>query len=131
MPLDQLLLHLSNSRFRTRLLDRAAHCYNKACASDQLWCKDLRMIEGDVYATFSHHIYDDRVDPHRGYCAGALRVHPVFLGECLCHLASSRILNTDKEYGTLSQPWASRRICRQVRQLNLQLMVLSSKHRDS
>src|SRR5438128_2371149 len=95
MPLDQLLLHLSNNRFRTRFFDGAAHCYNETCVSDQLGCKDFRLIGGDVYPTFPHRVYDGRVDPRRGYRTCAPRVHPVLLREGLGHLASSRVLNTD------------------------------------
>src|SRR2546430_12881023 len=105
MPLDQVPLHLSKNRFRTCLLDRAAHCHNEACIPDQLGRKGLWMIGEDVYSTFSHYINDGRVDPCRWYCARALRVHPVFLGKGLGHLTSSRVLNTNKQHRTLGQLW--------------------------
>src|SRR3989441_12978047 len=102
MPLNQLLLHLSNDWFGTRLFDGAAHRYNKACVPNQLGRKGLGLIGGDVYSAFSHHVYNGRIDPTRRYCARALRIHPMLLGEGLGHLASSRILNTDKQHGTLA-----------------------------
>src|SRR5207245_3294554 len=99
-----------DNRFRACLFDGAAHCYNEACVSDQLRCEGLWMAGGDVYSAFSHHVYNGRVDPTRRYCARALRIHPMLLGEGLGHLASSRILNTDKQHGTPCQSWTSQRI---------------------
>src|SRR5467141_5014533 len=98
---------------------------------DHFWCESLWMVVRNVDVTLVNGLNYYRVDSLRRNGPGALRAQSMFLGEGLCHLASSRVLNTDKQYGTLSQPWASRRTCRQVRQLNLQPLVLSSKRRDS
>ena len=69
------------------------------------WIKSGVRVFGrldEMSPTFSHRVYHGRVDPRRGYCAGALRVHPMFLGKGLGRLASSRVLNTYNSTGPLT-----------------------------
>ncbi len=81
MPLDQLLLHLSDNRFRTRVFDGAAHCHNEACVPDRPGRKGLRMIGGDVYSAFSHSVYDGRLILVDGIVPALTAFIPSFLAK--------------------------------------------------
>src|SRR5207245_6039043 len=108
MPLDQLLLHLSNDRFWASFFDRAPHRYHKTCAFDHFRRERLRIVVRDVYSAFQDRLDYDWVDFRGRNGPGALGVQSLLSGEGLGHLASSRVLKTDKQYGTLAQSWLSR-----------------------
>src|SRR6266566_6167975 len=110
MPFDQLLLHLSNDRFRTRFFDGASHGHDKACLFNHFWCESLWMVVRDVDVALAHRLDYDWVDSLGWNGPGALRAQSMLVGEGFGHLASSRILNTNKQHGTLCQAWIALRI---------------------
>ena len=110
MPLDQLFLHLSNNRFRTSFFDGAAHRYDEARVPDQFWREGLRMTRGRSIPSSRITSMTVGLIRAEGIVPALSAFIPCFLAKALGHLASSCVLNTDKQYGTLGQPCLSRRI---------------------
>src|SRR5437870_8258017 len=81
----------------------------RPCLFNHFWCESLWMVVRDVDVALVHRLDYDWVDfrGRNGPCA--LGVQSMLSGEGLGHLASSRVLNTDKQYGTLGHFWLSRR----------------------